>query len=230
METTELIVFIVGVIICLCWGQNEAWGNIGNRAYSSWYETHFLVENKGIFKLIYFKPKHFGRYTLFEVFSFFASFLFPIAFGILSILLSLKVISNFLFFVIVGSACMALFISSILVIIVNDIGSYKDDKKRFNLEMGERELQNGLEKIEMPGKHKENKLIKNAMSTIVKTRNNPYFTIYNLRDSYYRRIKKANGDEAKIEKINREYIDYFKNIDNLIVIKENKDGTLVFKQ
>ena len=74
-----------------------------------------------------------------------------------------------------------------------------------------------------------NKFMANVIKEYVKTRNNSYFTIYNLRDSYYKRIKKAKQDAAKIEKINKEYIEHFKNIEKLVVLKENKDGTLIFK-
>lgn len=46
----------------------------------------------------------------------------------------------------------------------------------------------------------------------------------------YIRIKKAKNDITKIEKINKEYVDYFKNVEKLVVVKENKDGTLVFRE
>ena len=46
----------------------------------------------------------------------------------------------------------------------------------------------------------------------------------------YGRIKKAKNDITKIENINKEYINYFKNIEKLVVLKENKDGTLVFRK
>ena len=71
MQPIDWLIIIFPMLGAIAWLQNEASGNIGNRPYSSWYETHFLVERKGICKLIYFKPKHFGRYTLFEVACFF---------------------------------------------------------------------------------------------------------------------------------------------------------------
>ena len=61
-------------------------------------------------------------------------------------------------------------------------------------------------------------------------RNNSFFTIYNLWDSYHKRINNAKTSIEKIEKINMEYIEYFKKIDKLVVIKENKDGTLILKK
>ena len=66
MEKSEIILLLYSLVACVLNGQNEASGNIGNRSYSLWYETHFLIEKKGICKLIYFKPKHFDRYTLYK--------------------------------------------------------------------------------------------------------------------------------------------------------------------
>ena len=97
------------------------------------------------------------------------------------------------------------------------------------MESGEREI-NIIDYENLSINNKHDKLIKKVLCLGVQTRNNPYFTIYNLRDSYHQRIKNARKDIEKIEKINLEYIEYFKNIDKLIVIKENKDGTLVFKK
>lgn len=70
MGTTDIVLLIWGLICFLLIGQGCASEYIGNRFYSAWYETHFLIEKKGVTKLIYFKPKHFGRYTLYEVFRF----------------------------------------------------------------------------------------------------------------------------------------------------------------
>ena len=75
-----------------------------------------------------------------------------------------------------------------------------------------------------------NKLMSKVISLGIQQRNNTYFTIYNLRDSYYTKIEKAKNDITKIENINKEYINYFKNIEKLVVLKENKDGTLVFRK
>lgn len=71
MELNDIIILIYGAICWFAFGQTEASGNIGNRSYSIWYSTHCLMEKKGICKLIYFKPKHFDRYTLYEVVTFF---------------------------------------------------------------------------------------------------------------------------------------------------------------
>ena len=60
MGNAEIFSLVFGIILSFVMGQDNAWGNIGNRSYSIWYETHFLIKKQGICKLIYFKPKHFG--------------------------------------------------------------------------------------------------------------------------------------------------------------------------
>ena len=230
MGSLETFSLIFGIVICALIGQNNAWGNIGNRSYSIWYETHFLVKKQGICKLIYFKPKHFGRYTLYEVISFFISFLFPIIFGCLAIFLCANILTSLIFNIIIISCVGLLFISQLVVVIVNDIGSYNDENKRFYLESGERAHHGDIDNVDFEINSKEKKLIKRVMELHIQIRNNSFFTVYNLWDSYYQRIKNAKTNVEKIEKINMEYIEYFSKIDKLIVVKENKDGTLVFKK
>lgn len=46
----------------------------GNCPYSMYYESHGLVKKKGLLQLIYFPPKHFHRYSLWEVTFFFGSY------------------------------------------------------------------------------------------------------------------------------------------------------------
>lgn len=225
MGTTDIVLLIWGLICFLLIGQGCASGYIGNRFYSAWYETHFLIEKKGVTKLIYFKPKHFGRYTLYEVFSFFFSFLQIILLGILSILLILNILSQSAFRIIISSIAFLIIFAEIFIVIINDIGSCKDKKKRFYLATGEREITE-LEDLILD---KQNKQITKAIKLSYQMRYNSYFTIHNLRASYYRRINEAKKDPIKTEKINKEYIEYFKNIKKLVVEKENKDGSLVLK-
>lgn len=226
MGGAEIGLLIWGLAWCFLNGQISAGGNIGNRSYSIWYETHFLIQKKGLAKLIYFKPKHFGRYTLYEVFSFFFSFLQIILFGVLSILLILNIISRFAFSVIISSIVLFVFFAEIFIVIMNDIGSRKDEKKRFYSVTGEREITEIPEDLSLG---KQNNRIDTAIKRSLETRNNSYFTIHNLYDSYKRRINTAKNDPKKTEKINKEYIEYFKNIEKLVVEKENKNGTLVLK-
>ena len=47
------------------------------------YKSHLLVKKQGINKLIYFKPKHFHRFSLWEVVGFFLSYVETIVLGVL---------------------------------------------------------------------------------------------------------------------------------------------------
>ena len=226
MDQNEFIVIILGAIASFFLGQIHAAGNIGNRPYSVWYNTHFLVEKKGVCKLIYYKPKHFERYTLFEVIFFFGSYISVLVFAIFGLLQYFDCITtktaDAIYLLIVG-----LNLSSILAIVLNnDIGSHRDQKKKFYLENGERETRPELSESILP---KDNKYRAMAIQLWMDRRNNTYFTIYNLWDSYYIRLKTASNDGQKSNQVNIDYIEYFKNIDNLVVVKENKNGSLQLK-
>ena len=232
MQPIDWLIIIFPMLGVIAWLQNEASGNIGNRSYSSWYETHFLVERKGICKPIYFKPKHFGRYTLFEVACFFASFAYILIYLAVGLIWNAGLIDKNTTLAICMILAAITIIPSLIIIVINDIGSHKDEKKKFYNETGERCSQQTAD------------LLKNTMRTTLKTGNklvdqvmqqdfenkfNPYYTIYNLWESYWTRISKAGKDEQKIEEINLQYIEYFKNIEKLVAIKKNKDGSLQLK-
>lgn len=69
MGSDAIVMLIMSGAYFICDGQVNASGNIGVRSYSIWYDTHFLVQKEGLARLIRYKPKHFGRFTLFEAFS-----------------------------------------------------------------------------------------------------------------------------------------------------------------
>ncbi len=226
MEKNEIIIMIYSLVVCMMIGQLEASGNIGNRSYSLWYETHFLIEKKGICKLIYFQPKHFDRYTLYEVIAFFGSYLAIPVTGILAILCLTDVINQQFLLIFAGSVSGLGMISMFLIAVINDIGARKDQKKQFYLESGEREnvFQMPKEMLSGVGKHTAT-----IIQIYVNNRNNAYFTVYNLWDSYHVRLKQAKNDAQKKNRVQLDYIQYFRNIDRLVVIKENKDGSLQLK-
>ena len=68
------------------------------------------------------------------------SFLQIILFGVLSILLILNILSPYAFRIIVSSIVLSVFFAEFFIVIINDIGSRKDEKKRFYLATGEREI------------------------------------------------------------------------------------------
>lgn len=231
MGTDEIIIWVCEMVVCFFWCQVEASGNIGNRSYSSWYETHFLAEKKGIFSFIYYSPKHFGRYTLYEAVCFFFSFLqFFFSGGVaLLVLFGILLPEALVIVCLVLMGCV--FVSSCAVVILNDIGSHFDEKKKFYLEKGERTLIEDAQAVteKLPG-GRQGKLIKKVMQYKLKMTNNAYFTIYNLRDSYFAEVRNAKGDMEKTEEINKKYIERFKNIENLVVVREKAGGVLLFKE
>lgn len=229
MGLNDWIIAAMTVVAIFLGAQVAAWGNIGVRTYSSWYETHFLVKKKGICRLIYFSPKHFGRYTLYEVIAFFWSFIQILVIGLLVTfvyigLLTADMLTTCMFCLI------ALYIlGELTVVIVNDIGSRSDNKKTFYMEEGDRQIEKIAEDIDNQQNSKKDKLIEKAMKRRSALVNNEYFTIWNLWDSYRKLIHKYSGDAEQNEKINIMYIEYFRNIENLVVVKEERNGVLILK-
>lgn len=223
MEINDIVILIYGIIACFVGGQIEASGNIGNRSYSIWYRTHFLIKKQGVCKFIYYKPKHFERYTLYEVISFFWSFLCIPVYALLGILRYADWIGSEALLV-SGILPMVLeYLSMFVIILINDIGSRKDEKKKFYLEEGKRAT---VSHARMPPIASGNKMVDKVIQYSIGKRNNAYFTVYNLWDSYYARLKEARNDPQKQNQVNLDYIEYFKNIEHLVVLKENKNGSL----
>lgn len=133
MELNDIIILIYGAICWFAFGQTEASGNIGNRSYSIWYSTHCLMEKKGICKLIYFKPKHFDRYTLYEVVTFFVSYISIIVFAMLGALCYVDLINTTVMNVSVISSTVLILLSQLVIVRINDIGSHRDEKRDFIL-------------------------------------------------------------------------------------------------
>ncbi len=186
MELNDIIILIYGAICWFAFGQMEASGNIGNRSYSIWYSTHCLMEKKGLCKLIYFKPKHFDRYTLYEVISFFVSYISIIVFATLGVLCYVDLINIKAMNISVVSSTGLILLSQLVIVLINDIGSHRDEKKKFYLENGERENIPNITESSLPT---ENKLMYKVIQLAINSRNQPYFTIYNLWDSYRVRLQ-----------------------------------------
>lgn len=226
MEINDIILLIWCAIGCAVGTQSAASGNIGNRGYSIWYSTHFLIEKQGICSLIYFKPKHFERYTLYEVISFFATYLCVIVLALLGVLRYLELLSSQSLYLIASFIVVLVFCSDFAIIILNEIGSRRDEKKKFFLESGEREQYASLpEHLEA----EDNEKLWKVINLFEESRNHPYFTIHNLRDSYHTRLKEAKNDFQKQKQVHLDYIEYFKNMEHLVVVKENKNGSLQLK-
>lgn len=224
---TWLIVLICTAyfLVNLAWCQIAASGYIGCRSFSSFYETHFLFRKKRLCKLIPYKPKHFGRYTFYEVFNFFYSCfqLVPVSIIILVYCFGCE---NYTFFGIYFNANFVFIVLfNVIVCIINDIGSHFDEKKEFYPESEKINLSGNEDKIEIIDDTEE----KSAKEIIkINNLNKEYYTIYDLWQSYYIEMRTANAEEKK-DSINSKYIKYFKNIKNLVVKKEYKSGKLLME-
>ena len=219
------MILIIGAMFCFAIGQFEAAGSIGNRPYSVWYSAHFLIEKKGVCNWIYFKPKHFERYTLYEVISFFASYLWILVFGTLGAFRYVDWLSAKALHVITFSIICLLYLSVFAVAMINEIGFRKDEKKRFYFETGERET---VSKIPESAVSNHDPVAK-AVKASFYQQNHTYFNLYNLWDSYRVKLKEAKDDAQKRNQVNLDYIEYFKNIEHLVVIKKNQNGSLQLK-
>ena len=227
METNDLIWLIYAAIGTFLAGQVEASGNIGNRAYSVWYETHLLLERKGLCRLIYFKPKHFGRYTLYEAANFFTSCLCIPLYAILGLLFAAERISATVFGLVLY-APFALWLSSLLaILLLNDIGSHRDQRKKFYAENGQRELQPFPEEFEATKLTQKEQNLWNIVKHTHDLRNTPHYNLYHLKDSYHAELKCARNDPAKVDQVQLKYIAFFKTMERLVVVKEQKNGVLI---
>ncbi len=229
-------ILIISIIIYFLFGQFGAAGNYSlgrtpnGREYSSWYETHFLIKRKGIIKWIYFKPKHFERYTLFEVISFFFSYLQMVALIALTVLVCVGILSVRVLLTANGVLLLSMLLLYIVVAAINTVGCWKDERKRFYLESGERVVDKVIEAPLKNGKPQKGRgLLKDSWGRPI-TMDNPFFTIYNLQQSYWRELVlyKKDGEE-RLEEIHQRYIEYFKNIERLVVVEEKEEYLLVLK-
>ncbi len=194
-ETVGIIFITISLFFCY---QMDVW-SIGNRSYSMHYKSHCLVEKKGLMNLIYYKPKHFHRYHISEVISFFLSFFYlilGIVFSIISeinnslSLLLVRIFSIFLFGWLIGVVAKVLYI---------DITYKKEQKYR----LSEASI------------NVNNKLL-NEMFKYAETLR------FNLDNSYNSRLKKVDpNDKEKINEIDLEYIQYYRDYKK-IYIKNKK--------
>ncbi len=225
MGENEIVILIIGAILCFAIGQLEAAGSIGNRPYSVWYSAHFLIEKKGICNWIYFKPKHFERYTLYEVISFFVSYFLIFVFGTLGAFRYVDWLSAKALYAITFSIICLLYLSTFAVAMINEISFRKDEKKRIYFETGERKTAPKIPESAVSNHDPVAKAVKASFYQ----QNHTYFNVYHLWDSYRVRLKEAKNDAQKRNQVNLDYIEYFKNIEHLVVIKKNKNGSLQLK-
>ena len=204
----EASILLFATIVCFLFSQLSV-NLIGNRQYSMHYKSHGLVENKGIMKLIYFKPKHFHRYTLWEIFFFFFSYVMLIGLGTLfglgfryEILHKIGFIAAF---VCLGILTIVEFIRVVLIDIQN-----KQEEKYLN------SPNKDLDDIDLPEElnKSKKKILKNMLAYTGTIR----FALDNLYD---KKIEKAKNDLVKIENIDKEFIKYYRDYKKIVVIEDN---------
>lgn len=117
----SVITLIIGNFPCSFMG-------IGNRSYSMYCESHFLIKKKGLLKLIYFKPKNFGCFSFFEVFAFFFSYIVFVVDVSLIILVFTNTITFNGLSPVTLSLCGCIFFVDLLWTVINDITNYREEK------------------------------------------------------------------------------------------------------
>ncbi len=190
--------------------------NIGNRPYSMWYESHFLIKKKGIIKLIYFKPKHFHRYSLFEVVSFFMSYLILFSGIILTIISrfypNILIVSN----IAIGATVLSQILFEVVVIIIIEVTKAKEDAfyKEQRAVKDDLEVSDELKKIKIDKKDFYDVFDFFRCSS------------FQLESIYIKRLKQLKGKEDKINLLDEEFIQYYRNYKKIIV----EDGEIIFEQ
>lgn len=221
------VIALFCAVATFAWGQLAASGYIGNRPYSIFYETRCLIRPVGLFRLIYFRPKHFGRHTCFEVCAFFTSYLQIPYQAALWLLGRSPVLDENLLPLLCGLPLLLLFFSTFAIAVVNEVGARRDEKKRFYLLAGEREVHpvsdgDAARIAEVTG----NPLAEGILKRYSETHENSYFTLHNLRESYRVHLARAGRDTQRAEAVHARYAEYFRRIEELAVTLENRDGSL----
>ena len=204
--TKEAALLLFALLACSAFS-NFRVNNIGNRSYSMYYESHGLVERKGILKLIYYKPKHFHRYSIWEVTFFFFSFFVLVVFGIMfgigffyPLIHTIGLIAVF--------CCFGLFlIAELIRISCIDIQCKKEDKYRASPKPD-------LDTLDLP--NVKDKWVKSVIKKSIiygGTIRGSLIVLYNSK------IKKAKGNKIKIDSIDSEFIQYYRDYKKITVDK-----------
>ncbi|MBP5593142.1 MAG: hypothetical protein J6X75_03110 [Clostridia bacterium] len=194
--TTEQALTLYVLIVNFIWLQCNVFF-IGNRQYSMHYKSHLLVKKQGINKLIYFKPKHFHRFSLWEIAGFFLSYVETIVLGLL-LALSFKFEIDKHALIIAYSIVGFSFASEIIRIFYIDISRHIEEKNmRYKIEnnCGDSNI--------------KNKKIFNSIISYSQT------IRYQIDSLYDKKIKEANGNRDVIDKIDEEFIHYYRNYKNV---------------
>ena len=199
MNTNQAIILFFSLSI-FAWLQ-IAIVTIGNRQYSMHYKSHNLLKRDGVLKLIYFKPKHFHKYSIFEVIDFFASYIILLN-GIFFFIFSYFFDVSKFGVIISGIFLGASFLFEIGRIFYIDISRVREEKYM------KRTVPN------LPDNNITNSKIFQSMLSYSQT------IRYELEQHYKKEIESLNDDDSELEKIDEKYIGYFKNYKDLSILNK----------
>ena len=117
----NIINLVMGHMSCSFFG-------IGNRCYSMFCKSHFLVKKRGIFKVVYFKPKHFGCFSLFEVVEFLSAYILFVIGTVLIVLFAIGFINEAITGIFVFCSAGFLIFLHVFWTALNDITEYLEGK------------------------------------------------------------------------------------------------------
>ena len=188
---------------------------MGNRLYSIEYETRCLVRRRGLCKLIYFKPEHFGRYSIWEVVFFFASYLQLILFSILFALSFFYDIARAAAFGV--SIALTVSVAAIVArLAYNDISCVIEDRR-----MGYRPKRKKRSEIPSYGIPGVPDKFVDALGEFTQT---VKYQLRYLYDKKRNRIKE--GDQDAIDRLTDEFVLYLKDYRN-VEVDEDKETVIL---
>lgn len=203
----DLMLILFLAVGSFAWNQIGVW-TIGNRQFSISYMTHATFERKGILKLIYFKPKHFGRYSIWEIIGFYFSYtalFISLIFACVGLvneeIAKIGVLVSFVLFAIS-------FVFGIIKIFYIEISRFVEEKKE------KHRIKNIHEITSFKGV--EHSDVLNSLFSYALTKRGQ------LEYLYQRELNKINKDDLEsIANVNNKYKKYFRDID-YIEIENNK--------
>ncbi len=183
--------------------------NIGNRPYSMYYKTHGLVKKVGLASLIYFKPQHFHRYSIWEVISFFSSYIQLFTFLILFILSffypSLVSISEISAYIVLAIS----FFYEFFKVLYIDITNHEEEKFMYV-----KIATSSFPSSDLGVSKKYKKILRSLIAYSQTIR-------YQLELLYENRLEKiSKKDETAVENLDQEFIQYFRDY-KIISIENN---------
>lgn len=197
--------------------------NFGNRMPSMYYESFYLLKKTGLLNLIYFKPKHFHRFNIWEVIFFFSSYVCILVSIVLILLTFLNMINPITCALVSGAILSVLFLFDLIRVIIIDIQFKCEEKYYKNIRSTHITL---IEKMINSGKKHSKQL-----ECILNEYNNGTLpNQYGLMQAYQRELKEFDPNNSEgINQIDNKYIILYQNYKKAIPIKKIKGGTYKFE-